>query len=154
MAETNTSSAPGTPLSHWDAIVIGSGIGGLAFAAIVARLRNWRVLVLERHFKIGGYTHTFSRRGFTWDVGLHYVGEMAPGMSGSRLFNFVTGGRVDRCPMPDVYDVFVYPGLSVKATKGREISNANLSPRFRRNTRPSGNTSATFKVQARGLAAA
>jgi all-trans-retinol 13,14-reductase len=29
--------------------------------------------VLERHFKLGGFTHTFSRPGRrTWDVGLHY----------------------------------------------------------------------------------
>jgi all-trans-retinol 13,14-reductase len=64
------SSQPG-----YDAIVIGSGMGGLAFASIMAKLRKWRVLVLERHFKIGGFTHTFSRPGgWSWDVGLHYVG--------------------------------------------------------------------------------
>ena len=39
--------------SKYDAIVIGSGIGALAFASIMAKLRKWRVLVLERHFKIG-----------------------------------------------------------------------------------------------------
>ena len=38
----------------YDAIVIGSGMGGLAFASIMAKLRKWRVLVLKRHFKIGG----------------------------------------------------------------------------------------------------
>jgi choline dehydrogenase-like flavoprotein len=64
-----------------DAIVIGSGMGALTFASIMAGLRKWRVLVLERHFKIGGFTHTFSRPGgWTWDVGLHYVGEMGHGM--------------------------------------------------------------------------
>ena len=30
--------------------------------------------VLEKHFKIGGYTHTFKREGFEWDVGIHYIG--------------------------------------------------------------------------------
>jgi len=33
------------PGSKYDAPVIGSGIGGLAFASIMARLRKWRVLV-------------------------------------------------------------------------------------------------------------
>jgi all-trans-retinol 13,14-reductase len=47
---------------EYDAIVIGSGIGGLAFASIMAKLRKWRVLVLERHFKIGGLTHTLMGR--------------------------------------------------------------------------------------------
>ncbi len=104
----------------YDAIVIGSGIGSLAFASIMAKMRKWRVLVLERHFKIGGFTHTFSRPGgWTWDVGVHYVGEMGRGMGGRRLFDFITDGRVDWSPLPDVYDVFVYPGLTVKVPKGR-----------------------------------
>jgi all-trans-retinol 13,14-reductase len=95
------------PNSHsYDAIVIGSGIGALAFASIMA--------------KIGGFTHTFSRPGgWTWDVGVHYIGEMGRGMTGRRLFDFITDGGVDWSPMPDVYDVFVYPDLTVKVPKGR-----------------------------------
>src|SRR5271167_3649188 len=105
--------------SEYDAIVIGSGRGGLAFASIMAKLRKWRVLVLERHFKIGGFTHTFTRPGdWSWDVGLHYVGEMGEGMLGRRLFDFVTDGQLQWNPLPDVYDVFVYPGLQVKVCKG------------------------------------
>lgn len=108
-----------SPPREFDAIVIGSGIGGLAFASIMAKLRQWRVLVLERHFKIGGFTHTFTRPGgWTWDVGLHYVGEMGEGMMGRMLFDFITDRGVTWSPMPDVYDVFVYPTLQVKACKG------------------------------------
>ena len=104
---------------EFDAIVIGSGMGGLAFASIMAKLREWRVLVLERHFKIGGFTHTFIRPGgWSWDVGLHYVGEMGEGMMGRRLFDFITDGGVKWNPMPDVYDVFAYPTLQVRACKG------------------------------------
>ena len=36
----------------WDAIVIGSGIGGLTAAAALARC-DQRVLVLEQHFTLG-----------------------------------------------------------------------------------------------------
>lgn len=105
--------------SNYNAIVIGSGMGGLAFASIMAKLRKWRVLVLERHFKIGGFTHTFTRPGgWSWDVGLHYVGEMGEGMIGRRLFDFITESRVKWNPLPDVYDVFVYPKLQVRACKG------------------------------------
>lgn len=115
----------------FDAIVIGSGMGALAFASIMAKLRRWRVLVLERHFKIGGFTHTFSRPGgWTWDVGVHYVGEMAPGMNGRRLFDFITDGRVDWSPLPDVYDVFCYPGLTLKVPKGRENFERALAVAF------------------------
>jgi phytoene dehydrogenase-like protein len=107
------------PQPEYDAIVIGSGMGGLAFASIMAKLRKWRVLVLERHFKIGGFTHTFTRPGgWSWDVGLHYVGEMGEGMMGRQLFDFITKGRVKWNPLPDVHDVFVYPNLQVRACKG------------------------------------
>lgn len=108
-----------SPAREFDAIVIGSGMGGLAFASIMAKLRKWRVLVLERHFKIGGFTHTFARPGgWSWDVGLHYVGEMGEGMMGRRLFDFITDRGVEWNPLPDVYDVFVYPALQVSACKG------------------------------------
>lgn len=114
------SKAPDSRELSFDAIVIGSGMGALAFASIMAKLRRWRVLVLERHFKIGGFTHTFSRPGgWTWDVGVHYVGEMGRGMTGRRLFDFITDGQVDWSPLPDVYDVFDYPGLTVNVPKGR-----------------------------------
>ena len=104
---------------EYDAIVIGSGMGGLAFASIMAKLRQWRVLVLERHFKIGGFTHTFTRPGgWSWDVGLHYVGEMGEGMMGRRLFDLITDGGVNWNTLPDVYDVFAYPNLQIKARKG------------------------------------
>ena len=110
-------------LAHreFDAIVIGSGMGGLACASIMAKLRRWRVLVLERHFKIGGFTHTFTRPGgWSWDVGLHYVGEMGDGMLGRRLFDLVTDSAVKWNPLPDVYDNFVYPTLQIGARKGEE----------------------------------
>lgn len=50
------------PEGEFDAIVIGSGMGGLAAAAILARHGGKRVLVLERHYMPGGYTH--ASRGY------------------------------------------------------------------------------------------
>src|SRR5450631_3324628 len=115
----------------YDAIVIGSGIGALAFGAIMAKMRGWRVLVLERHFKIGGFTHTFTRPGgWSWDVGLHYVGEMGEGMMGRRLFDLISEGKVKWNPLPDVYDVFVYPELQVRACKGEANFRSALASAF------------------------
>ena len=59
--------------NHYDAIIIGSGISGLCTAALLS-MNNKKVLVLEKHFKVGGYTHTFKRQNFEWDVGIHYIG--------------------------------------------------------------------------------
>ena len=60
----------------WDAIVIGSGIGGLTAAVLLGVHAGKRVLVLERHYEAGGFTHTFHRPGYEWDVGLHYIGQI------------------------------------------------------------------------------
>lgn len=51
-----------------DAIVIGSGIGGLACAGIMARAGK-KVLVLEQHDRAGGCTHTYEEKGFEFDIG-------------------------------------------------------------------------------------
>jgi all-trans-retinol 13,14-reductase len=132
----NTRTASPTPMDseagpRFDAIVIGSGMGGLTFASIMAKLRGWRVLVLERHFKIGGFTHTFARPGgWSWDVGLHYVGDMGEGMIGRRLFDFISDHGVAWNPMPDVYDIFDYPGLCVGACKGESNYRKALADAF------------------------
>jgi carotene isomerase len=51
-----------------DVIVIGSGIGGLTSAALLARYGK-RVLVCESHTIAGGAAHSFLRRGFHFDSG-------------------------------------------------------------------------------------
>ncbi len=56
----------------YDAIIIGSGIGGLTCGAFLARA-GMRVLVLEQHIKIGGYAHNFKRRKYVFESGIHSV---------------------------------------------------------------------------------
>src|SRR5215472_17307758 len=93
---------------QWDAIVIGSGIGGLTAAALLARHAGKRVLVLERQYTAGGFTHTFRRPGYEWDVGVHYVGEVNDPNSPARAaFDHLTEGRLQWNSMPDIYDRIV-----------------------------------------------
>ena len=61
----------------WDAIVIGSGIGGLTAAAALAKEEK-RILVLEQHKVAGGLTQTFKRHGWTFAPGVHYIGGVGP----------------------------------------------------------------------------
>ena len=66
---------PGRLNGPYDALVIGSGIGGLTTAALLSEL-GWRVAVLEQHYTAGGATHSYERNGYEWDVGVHYLGDM------------------------------------------------------------------------------
>ncbi len=51
-----------------DVIVIGSGIGGLCTAGLLARYGK-RVIICESHTIAGGAAHSFKRRGFEFDSG-------------------------------------------------------------------------------------
>ena len=92
------------PNGVFDAIVIGSGIGGLIAAAALAKYGQKRVLVLERHYRIGGYTHVFTRPGYEWDVGVHYVGSVGEKGTLRALFDRLTEGQLRWAPLPEVYD--------------------------------------------------
>ena len=121
---------PSAEARRFDVIVIGSGIGGLTTASLLAQLAGKRVLVLERHYKLGGFTHTFTRRGYTWDPGLHYVGGMQPGATGRRLFDLVTRRGVDWRAMPEHFDRFIYPDLTFAVPNDRARYEADLCAAF------------------------
>jgi all-trans-retinol 13,14-reductase len=120
---------------QWDAIVIGSGIGGLATAALLSRHAGKKVLVLERHYTAGGYTHSFNRPGYTWDVGVHYIGEVQDPRSPVRaVFDHLTDGQLQWQAMPDVYDRAVFGGSGAARTfdfpTGLEALRAALKQSF------------------------
>ena len=56
----------------WDAVVIGSGIGGLVTASQLAA-KGAKVLVLERYLIPGGSGGAFKRDGYTFDVGASMI---------------------------------------------------------------------------------
>ena len=105
----------------YDVIVIGSGLGGLTFASLAARHAGKKCLVLERHYTAGGFTHTFTRKGFEWDVGVHYVGEVhREGSMMRRMFDGVTDGSLQWADMGEVYDTVIIGEDKYEFVKGRE----------------------------------
>jgi all-trans-retinol 13,14-reductase len=121
--------APGHS-EHFDAIVIGSGMGGLTTASLLAQLGKKRVLVLERHFKLGGFTHSFRRKKYEWDVGVHYVGEMQPGSMTRRIMDLATDKAVEWQPMSDHFERFIFPEGSFEVPSDPHRYQQKLIERF------------------------
>lgn len=70
---------------QFDTIIVGSGAGGLASALCLAR-EGQKVLVLEQHFTLGGWCHSFSLHGSRFTPGVHYIGLLGEGESSSDLY--------------------------------------------------------------------
>jgi phytoene dehydrogenase-like protein len=87
----------------WDVIIIGSGIGGMSAGAALARMGQ-RVLLLEKHTTLGGLTHSFSRDGFTWDVGIHYLSGVAPEDHVRQLLDWMADTPIEFVSLGSVYD--------------------------------------------------
>ena len=88
-----------------DAIVIGSGIGGLTVAAVLSRAGK-RVLVLEQHDQAGGCCHTYIEKGFEFDVGIHYVGGMSDDKPSTSkiLLDQISDCQIKWHPLSDNFD--------------------------------------------------
>ncbi|HDJ66955.1 MAG TPA: FAD-binding protein, partial [Nitrososphaeria archaeon] len=54
---------------EYDVIIVGSGIGGLTCGALLSK-RGYKILILEQQYLVGGYCSSFSRNGFTFNVGV------------------------------------------------------------------------------------
>jgi all-trans-retinol 13,14-reductase len=101
--------------NQYDAVVIGSGIGGLAAATILTKVAKKKVLVVEQHFELGGQTHEFKRKGkFSWDVGLHYIGKMDKESMPMKIFDFITNGTLKWNDLPYDFENFIYPDFQFK----------------------------------------
>ncbi len=87
----------------WNAIVVGSGMGGMTSAAALSKMGH-KVLLLEQYKTLGGLTHSFSREGFSWDVGIHYLGCVAPDDRERGMIDWLTHTPMEFEPMGAVYD--------------------------------------------------
>lgn len=115
---------------QFDVIIIGSGLGALCTAAILAKASK-KVLILEQHGTIGGFTQTFTRKGYEWDVGVHYVGDVNKKHSILRdIFDYISNGNLKWAEMDEVYDEIIIAGKHYPFRKGKANLKADLHKWF------------------------
>ncbi|WP_320674866.1 carotenoid isomerase [Prochlorococcus sp. MIT 1341] len=114
-----------------DAVVIGSGIGGLVTASQLAS-KGAKVLVLERYTIPGGSGGSFSRNGYTFDVGA----SMIFGFGEKGFTNLLTRAlsAVDEAcetfPDPSQLVYHLPSGFELEVSRNYEIFISNLIQRF------------------------
>lgn len=72
----------------YDIVIIGSGLGGLVSANILAR-HGYAVCVLEKNRQFGGNLQTFVRDTNIFDTGVHYVGGLGKGEILNQYFTYL-----------------------------------------------------------------
>ncbi len=72
---------------YYDYVIIGSGLGGLACALILAK-EGKKVCVLEKNNQYGGSLQTFVRKKHIFDTGVHYIGGLNEGQNLHSLFKY------------------------------------------------------------------
>lgn len=94
-----------------DAVIIGSGTGGLTCGALLAK-NGVSTLVIEQHSKPGGYVTSYRRKGFMFDV-VHVIGGLREGAPLNRIFSYLGLDKKVEFIEIDKTFRFVYPDIAV-----------------------------------------
>jgi all-trans-retinol 13,14-reductase len=127
---------------EFDTVVIGSGIGGLTAACLLAQ-QGLNVCVLEQHYVAGGAMHTFKSKGYRFATGIHYVGEMGEDddkqvgkleYNAKKLLDSITppNDPVVWDKMNDHFETAIFgdPWCRHEIVAGEEAQKASLKKRF------------------------
>lgn len=118
-------------MPDYDAVVIGSGSGGLTAAVALANAGR-RVAVFEQHYLAGGYSQSFELEGYRFSPGVHYIGQLGPGEALRRIYEGL--GVTDDLSFfeinPDGYDHVIVGDQRFDIPKGADRFRSRLKERF------------------------
>jgi len=80
-------------MKKYDYIIIGAGIGGLSAACFLSKY-NKKVLILEKHNKVGGLCTSFKKNETQFDCGIEGLHELEPNETIPQFINFL-GGKIE-----------------------------------------------------------
>ena len=117
----------------YDVVIIGSGLGGLVSAIILAK-EGYSVCVLEKNQQFGGNLQTFSRDKVIFDTGVHYIGGLSEGQNLHRYFKYleilddIALKKMDE----DAYDIITFDEdpIEYKHAQGYEKFSKSLLIQF------------------------
>ena len=121
----NPESAP-----KYDVIIIGSGMSALTTGALLSK-KGQKVLLLEKHYTPGGFTHIFKRKDYEWDVGIHYVGQVQnPRSAMKKIFDYISEGKMQWEDMGEIYDRIIIGEQQYDFKKGLKNFKASMKSYF------------------------
>jgi all-trans-retinol 13,14-reductase len=122
---------PNLPEGHFDIVVVGSGMGGLTCALLMAK-EGFKVCVLEQHYRTGGCLHRFFRKRVPFDTGFHYLGGVGKDGSMAKYLRFL--GVADKLKWhdldPDGFDVLKFPEFEFRVPAGWPALRKRLHEEF------------------------
>ena len=102
---------------NYDAIIVGSGLGGLSCAAYLAK-NGQKVLVLEKHNVPGGYATSFRRGDYTFNSTLHMLEGVDRGQSWFRFFDLCgVGDSIEFTKLKYSFRM-VFPEYDIRLSSG------------------------------------
>jgi phytoene dehydrogenase-like protein len=115
-----------------NALVIGSGVGGLSTAIILAKL-GFQTTVIEKNPLPGGLMRGYTREGIDCAVGVHYLGSLDDGQVLHRLFDFLevsSGIPVERMGAAGIIDRYIFEDFAFDLPNGFDAYEENLRNTF------------------------
>lgn len=112
-------------------IIIGSGLGGLSCGIVLAR-NGYEVTILEQGSQIGGCLQCFTRRGVTFETGMHFIGSADEGQVLQRLLRYLE--VYDSLPLQRLdtggYNEIAIAGGRFRIANGRDAFIETLAASF------------------------
>ncbi|MCM4169019.1 4,4'-diapolycopene oxygenase [Arenibacter antarcticus] len=118
---------------HYDVVIIGSGLGGLVSALILAK-EGYSVCVLEKNNQFGGNLQTFVRDKTIFDTGVHYIGGLSEGQNLHQYFTYL--GIMDQLKLKKLdkngFDIVTFDGdpTEYRHAQGYELFENSLIDQF------------------------
>jgi all-trans-retinol 13,14-reductase len=122
----------------FDALILGSGIGGLSTGIILSRL-HLRVAVIEKNPLPGGLMRNYVRDGVDCPVGVHYFGAYGEGQPLRRMFDYLgvtEAVAVERMGQGGPIDRYIFDDFTFDLPEGIDAFAGALEKAFPADHRP------------------